>query len=528
MRQAWSVFLCSLFWSIFNVQLPDMKIFSAAQIREADAFTIAHEPISSTALMERAAGKCADWLEEHYSTAHPMYIFCGKGNNGGDGLVIARILLQHGYQVSTGILRHSNRASADHDLQLQQLQQQYPDSIYSIGDVSDFPELPANAVIIDAIFGTGMSRPVDGWVAGIIHQINDQRQKHPIIAIDMPSGLMADESSLHTPVIQAHTTLSFEFYKLAFLLPENAPCVGAVYILPIGLHPDYITQTPVRYHLADREMMRTIYRPRDPFAHKGTYGHALLIAGSYGKMGAAVLSAKACLRAGVGLLTCHVPQCGTQIMQISEPAAMCITDEDAHFSTHFHRNVRTAGYKAVGIGPGLDKQPGTAKSLEILMDEWQRPMVIDADALNLLSVYPYLLYKVPKGSILTPHPKEFERLFGKTGNEVKRLQLLSEQAVNLQLYILLKGRYTAVACPDGAVYFNNTGNPGMATGGSGDVLTGILTGLLAQEYTPKAAVLLGVWLHGYAGDLAAAQLSQEAMTAGDIITYLGKAFQEGI
>lgn len=505
-----------------------MKIFTAAQIREADAFTIAHEPISSPNLMERAAGKCAAWLEDHYSPRHPIYIFCGKGNNGGDGLVIARLLLDHGYTVSTGILQHSAKASADQQLQLQALLEHYPTGIYEIGDVSDFPDIPPDAVIIDAIFGTGMSRPIEGWVAGVIHHLNDQRQKHTIIAIDMPSGLIADESNPHTAVVQAHYTLSFEFYKLAFLLPENAPYAGEVHILPIGLHPDYITQTPARYHLSDREIMRTIYRPRDPFAHKGTYGHALLIAGSYGKMGAAVLSAKACLRAGVGLLSCHIPKCGYDIMQISEPCAMCITDEDAHYNTHFNSDINIASYKTIGIGPGLDTQPGTLKSLELLLNSWQRPMVIDADALNILSVYPYLLYKVPAGSILTPHPKEFERLFGPSVNDTARLTLLSKQAVGLQIYIILKGRYTAIACPDGAVYFNNTGNPGMATGGSGDVLTGILTGLLAQDYSPKAAALLGVWLHGYAGDLAAAHLSQEAMTAADIINWLGKAFQEGI
>ena len=528
MRQAWSVFLCSLFWSIFIVQLPDMKIFTAAQIREADAFTIAHEPISSADLMERAAGKCVTWLEDHFSTAHPVYVFCGKGNNGGDGLVIARLLLEHGYTVSTGILQHSSKASAGQQLKLKSLQAQPSSVIHEIGDVSDFPTLPDNAVVVDAIFGTGMSRPVDGWVAGIIHLINDLRHKHSIVAIDMPSGLIADESSRHSPVVQAHYTLSFEFYKLAFLLPENASFAGEVHILPIGLHPGYITQTPTRYHLSDREIMRTIYRPRDPFAHKGTYGHALLIAGSYGKMGAAVLSAEACLRAGVGLLSCHVPGCGYDIMQISTPCAMCITDENRHYNTHFHSGINTGTYKTIGIGPGLDTQPVTARSLELLLDAFQQPMVIDADALNLLSVYPYLLDKVPAGTILTPHPKEFERLFGATANDVARLELLSRQAVSRQLYILLKGRYTAVACPDGAVYFNNTGNPGMATGGSGDVLTGILTGLLAQDYSPKAAVLLGAWLHGFAGDLAAAHLSTEAMIATDIIAWLGTAFREGI
>ncbi|CAL1517372.1 NAD(P)H-hydrate dehydratase [Chitinophaga sp. MM2321] len=501
-----------------------MKIFTAAQIREADAFTILHEPVSSTNLMERAAGKCVAWVEEHYTPVHPFYIFCGKGNNGGDGLVMARRLLQSGYTVTTCLLQYGHHASEDYTHNLELLQQLYPGSIREISQVADLPELAAPGVIIDAIFGTGLNKPIEGWLAGIIHQLNDQRHRHTIIAIDISSGLMADASSINAPIIQAHHTLSFEFYKLAFLLPENAPYTGQVHILPIGLHPDYITQTPVRYHLSDREMMRTIYQPRDPFAHKGTYGHALLIAGSHGKMGAAVLSARACLRAGVGLLSCHVPQCGYNIMQISEPCAMCITDEQPDFSAHFHEQADTR-YKTIGIGPGLGTALPTARSLEKLLETYKRPMVIDADALNILSVYPYLLYKIPAGSILTPHPKEFERLFGPADNDVARLELLSKQAVRLQLYILMKGRYTAIACPDGAVYFNSTGNPGMATGGSGDVLTGILTGLLAQDYSPKAAILLGTWLHGHAGDLAAAQLSQEALTASDIINFLGESFK---
>ncbi|WP_343744089.1 NAD(P)H-hydrate dehydratase [Chitinophaga sp.] len=502
-----------------------MKIFTAAQIREADAFTIAHEPVSSTDLMARAAGKCADWLLDRFAPVHPFFIFCGKGNNGGDGLVIAHRLLEEGYQVTACLLEYGNKASEDYIYYYRRLQQQYAGRIREIADVTGFPELPASAVIVDAIFGTGLNKPIEGWLAGIIHKINDQHGRHTIVAIDMPSGLMADASCRNTPVIQAHYTLSFEFHKLAFLLPENASLVGEVQILPIGLSPDYITHTPVRYHLVDKEMMHTIYMPRPAFAHKGTFGHALLVAGSYGKMGASVLSAKACLRAGVGLLTCHIPRCGYDIMQISEPAAMSVADEVHEHSAHFHEQA-DARYKTIGIGPGLGTATATARSFEKLLTSYKRPMVIDADALNILSVYPSLLYQVPAGSILTPHPKEFERLFGPSANDFERLELLSKQAVRLQLYILLKGRYTAIACPDGAVYFNATGNPGMATGGSGDVLTGILTGLLAQDYAPKAAVLLGAWLHGYAGDLAAAKLSQEAMTAGDIISHLGAAFLE--
>lgn len=505
-----------------------MKIFSSAQIKAADAYTIAQEPVSSLQLMERAAEKCAAWLDLHFTPQTPFHIFCGMGNNGGDGWVIARLLLKKGYTVTTYLLHHTTRQSADNAANQQVFREQYPQHVRDIYEVGDFPVLASPCVIVDAIFGTGLNRAIDGWVAGIIHKINDQRNGNTIVAIDIPSGMLADASSLHIPTVKAHHTLSFEFYKLAFLMPENAAIAGEVHVLPIGLHPEYITHTPVRFHLTDPEMIHTIYQPRDPFAHKGTYGHALLIAGSYGKMGAAVLSAKACLHTGAGLVSSYIPECGYNIMQIAEPCAMCITDIHPHYNSHFQEvfrnNETTDQYKCIGIGPGLGTETATAKALEKLLELYNRPMVIDADALNILASYPYLLRKVPPGSILTPHPKEFTRLFGPSANHFDRLELLSQKAVSTQLYILLKGRYTAMACPDGAVYFNPTGNPGMATGGSGDVLTGILTSLLAQGYSPKAALLLGTYLHGMAGDLAAAKYSQEAMAATDIITCLGQAF----
>jgi NAD(P)H-hydrate epimerase len=504
-----------------------MKIFSATQIREADAYTIEHEPISSLQLMERAANACTQWLLRHYDRSHPFYVFCGMGNNGGDGLAITRLLRNNGYTATAGILHYSNRPSADHTANRQALELAYPESLYDIHAVADFPELPADSIIVDAIFGTGLSRPIEGWMMGIIHKLNDLQTRHTVIAVDLPSGLLTDASSVHLPVVHAHHTLTFEVYKLALLLPENAACTGQSHILPIGLHPDYINRTSTRFHVTDAHMMRTIYQPREPFAHKGTYGHALLIAGSYGKMGAAVLSARACLHAGVGLLTCHVPLCGYQIIQISAPSAMCITDPEETYSSHFHEGLTAGGgrpYKAIGVGPGLGTASGTAKALEQLLTQYRQPMVLDADALNIIAEYPFLLQRVPPGSLLTPHPKEFERIFGGTANDFERLEVLSQQAVKLRLYILLKGRYTAIACPDGSIYFNSTGNPGMATGGSGDVLTGILTSMLAQGYTPKAAVLLGTYLHGLAGDIAAARMSQEAMTAESIIDCLGPAF----
>ncbi len=499
-----------------------MKILSAKQIREADAYTIEHEPVSSLQLMERAAAECAGWLAHTFGEAPPYYIFCGMGNNGGDGLAIARLLRDNGYNVHAYIVHHSATASEDHTANLER----FP-AVQHIHALPEFPVTGEAGIIVDAIFGTGLSRPVEGWTAGILHKINDLGTKHTIVSIDMPSGLMADESSLHSPCVHARYTLSFEFYKLAFMLPENAARAGRVEVLRIGLHPDYIEKVQTPYHLTDERIVRTIYQPRDPFAHKGTYGHALVIAGSHGKMGAAILATKACLRAGAGLVSVHVPQCGYDILQSTVPEAMCVTDDEIKFSSQFHEPFRlhqAPAYAAIGIGPGIGTHTATAGALEKLLQAYHKPMVLDADALNIISAYPALLAKIPENSILTPHPKEFERLFGATANQFDRLRLLSERAVELRLYILLKGRYSAMACPDGSVYFNPTGNPGMATGGSGDVLTGMLTGLLSQGYAPKAALLLGAWLHGLAGDQAVTDISEEALVAEDIVYYLGQAW----
>ncbi|SDH15319.1 NAD(P)H-hydrate epimerase [Chitinophaga filiformis] len=525
----WSFFFAYIYklcpWRILT-----MKIFTAQQIRDADAYTIRHTPISSLALMEKAAIACTAWICRHYNEDTPVYIFCGMGNNGGDGLAITRLLRNRGYNAVAYILHHSTKASDDHTANREALQQQYHAAIHDIPDNGLLPQLDRNALIVDAILGTGLSRPVEGWIAGIIEQLNDLKPQHDIVAIDMPSGLQADASSVNTPVIKADQTLSFEFYKLAFLLPENAAFVGEICILSIDLSPDYIAQTPSRFNITDAFQVRSIYRPRKPFSHKGTFGHALLIAGSEGKIGAAVLSAKACLRAGVGLLSCHIPKCGYQIMQISAPGAMCFIDEQQDHSSGFHNHVLTpeaaAKYKVIGIGPGLGTAAGTSWAFEKLLEHYHQPMVIDADALNILASSPALLKKVPAGSLLTPHPKEFERLFGTTANDMERLKVLSQHAVERQLNILLKGRYTAMAFPDGSIWFNATGNPGMATGGSGDVLTGILTSLLAQGYSPQETMLLGVYLHGLAGDHAAAAHSEEAMIAEDIVEFLGKTFLE--
>jgi NAD(P)H-hydrate epimerase len=386
-------------------------------------------------------------------------------------------------------------------------------------------DIPANDVIIDALLGSGINRPADGLTARLIQHINNSHNE--VIAIDIPSGLFVDHSSRGNLVIQAGHTLSFQCFKPAFLMPENATSIGEVHLLEIGLLPEFLSIQDSPFYLVDKAMAKQLLQPRKPFSHKGNYGHAAIVAGSYGMMGAAVLCARACLRSGVGKLTCHVPAVGYNIMQTSVPEAMCKTGQtDDKNAGQDHPTQEMDKYDTIGIGPGLGSHvAGNVQLLYSIFAQNRRPMVIDADGLNAMAQEKALLNKIPLNSILTPHPKEFERLFGKTENDYDRIQLALQKAAEYDLYIILKGRYTFIASPDGKGYFNSSGNPGMATGGTGDVLTGIITGLLAQQYTPQHAAILGVYLHGLAGDLAAAYASQPSLIASDLVDFLGQAYQ---
>lgn len=499
-----------------------MKIFTAQQIRNGDAYTIQHEPVKSIDLMERAAHKCVQWIKAHYTASTPFCIFCGTGNNGGDGLAIARILQEEGYNVHVYIVLYSEKFSEDCAINRKRLEHLFGSCLFSIHTINDFPGLSEKAVLIDALFGTGLSRPLKGLVAEVVNRINDLSQ--PVISIDMPSGLKADEASEGYPVIKADHTLSFQFYKLAFLMPDNERFIGKVHILPIGIHHDYIENIPTPYQLVDKKIIHSIIKKRSDFSHKGNYGHALLMAGSFGKMGACVLANKAAVRSGAGLVTCFIPACGYTIMQTAVPEVMCLCDKEKDHLSEIPE--KPGHYSAVGIGPGIGKHENTLSALTKLLSAVRNPMVLDADALNMIGKHKDLLKKVPSHSLLTPHPKEFERLFGPTKNSFERLALQLKKSKEYDLYILLKGHRTCITSPDGRVFFNSTGNAGMATGGSGDVLTGMLTGLLAQGYETLQVAVLGAYLHGFAGDLAAEAFSQESMIASDIITYFGKAYKE--
>lgn len=497
-----------------------MELLSADQIKQWDAYTCKQQAISSLELMERAATACLHWLETHHYTERHLVIFCGKGNNGGDGLALARLLHTKEITPTLFILDTDGKPSADFSANLQRLPTGI--AVQYIQPDGPLPALQKDWVLIDALLGSGLNRPLEGLSAQLVAHINASGAA--VVSIDVPSGMFIDKSSKGNTVIHARYTLSFQVYKMAFLVPENEEATGMVHILPIGLDPGFLETVYSPYETIDPAIIGLLYKPRKAFSHKGSFGHALLIAGSWGKMGAAVLSAKACLRSGVGLLSCFIPRCGYNIMQTSVPEAMTYMDENREFLTAVQTDLSKFG--VLGIGPGLGTQDATAKALLEVLADFKNPVVLDADALNILAAKPEALSTLPPFSILTPHPKEFERLFGATENNFQQVDLAIKKAKDLSVIIVLKGHHTFVAMPGGKGYFNLTGNAGMATGGSGDVLTGLLTGLVAQKYTPAAATLLGVYLHGLAGDQAAESHSQEAMVASDIIEGLGEAFKQ--
>ncbi|MCW3124075.1 MAG: NAD(P)H-hydrate dehydratase [Flavipsychrobacter sp.] len=496
-----------------------MKIFTAAQIRACDAYTIQASSIRSEELMERAAGRCVNWIKDHFPKESLFVVLCGTGNNGGDGLAITRQLHQRGYGVKAFLLQVSREISADCRSNLLRLQNIGKDMVSNVAPDTFITDIPHNIIIIDAILGIGLNRPTQGWVAKFITHINHLPNKK--IAIDIPSGLPADLlPDSDAAILKVQDTLSFQLYKRSFLHPEAAAFAGRIHLLDIGLDTTFINATHSQYKTIEETDITDIYRPRDPFGHKGTFGSALVIGGSHGKMGAVTLAAKAALRSGAGLVTALVPGFGYNILQTTVPEAMCSTGgEQAIEKIEGWENIT-----AVGVGPGMGTDPATVKAFTRFIDSCSKPVVIDADALNIVAKHPDLLAKLPKGSVLTPHPKEFARLFGENTNSMIQIDHARIQAMRYNINIVLKGHHTAVITTEGECWYNMTGNAGMATGGAGDVLTGIITGLLAQKYAPHEAAILGVYLHGLAGDIAARELSQEAMIADDIITYLGAAF----
>lgn len=487
-----------------------MKIFSQQQLKDWDKYTIQEQHILSLDLMEMAANACLKWILEHFQS-NEFRIICGPGDNGGDGLALARLLDDRKHSVKVYRIK-SERYSADNISNLEKLKLTNVEMIENIDTF--FDSFTVNTVLMDAVFGTGLNKPLTGMALKIIQKAN-LISCHKI-SIDIPSGLSSDNLlPAFSTAFKATYTLTFQAPKLAFMYPKNEAYVGEFEILDIGLDPTFTINTPSSYCYLQMEDLDFI-KKRSKFSHKGTFGHSLLIAGSAGKMGAAILAAKACLKSGSGLLTAYTPKFGELILQISVPEAMSKTHEE---------EINFSNYNSIGIGPGLGITPSTKNLVASLMANYHQPIVFDADALTILNLN-NALNAIPKGSILTPHPKEFDRIFGASASRADQIQKGLEFVDKHTCYIVLKGAHTAILCPGGQVYFNATGNPAMAKGGSGDVLTGMITAFLAQGYSSEHAAILGVFLHGMAADIALDATSEISMMPSDLIANIGNAWRK--
>ena len=501
-----------------------MKIFTAEQIRRGDKYTIENEPIASIDLMERAARALSKWIIKHFTPNTNFKIFSGPGNNGGDAWALARLLSENNYlHIDFYFLNLSGKISADSEINRDRLIKQGKVSVSEIKSVEDFPEINSTDVLIDGLFGSGLSRPLSGLPADLVVYIN-KSEKKSLVAIDIPSGLFCEDNSGNTPntIIKANYTLSFQFPKFSFFLSDYAEFVKEYFILDIGISKKYISDEPSSNHYLVKTDIAPTVRKREKYSHKGSYGHGLLVAGSYGMMGAAILAAKSSLRSGIGLLTTHIPRFGYEIIQTAVPESLISIDESDIIFTEVNHLEK---YTAIAVGPGIQKKHNTVKALEQILTNCTSPIILDADALNIISEY-NLQNLIPKNAILTPHPKEFDRLFGKHNSHYQRVQKQLEKSSELEINIILKGAHTSISLPNRNLYFNTTGNPGMATGGSGDVLTGILLGLLAQGYSEKETCILGTYLHGLAADIVLETSNENSLLPTDIINSLGKAFNK--
>ncbi|MFX0557735.1 NAD(P)H-hydrate dehydratase [Maribacter sp. CXY002] len=495
-----------------------MKIFSAKQIYAADKITIKRQQITSDELMERAAVQIFNWLHLRLQGAPvKIHLLCGIGNNGGDGLALARHLTEHGYDIAVYIVNYSDKRSQDFLINLDRLKDRKVWPIF-LDSASDLPIIANEDIIVDAIFGIGLNRTPDDWVKKLITHINTSEAF--ILSVDIPSGLFTDKvPDDKVAVVQSNYVLSFQTPKLIFFLPETGGYAEHWEVLDIGLDRQFLLETETNFELIGKNEVLAMYMPRAKYSHKGTFGHALIIGGSYGKIGAVNLASRAALKSGAGLVTAYIPKCGYESMQSSIPEVMVLTSEQnviANIQFDIEPNV-------LGVGMGMGAQIETLSALTNLLENNKLPMVIDADGLNMLSSEKELLARLPKTCVLTPHPKELARLIGSWKDDFDKLRKVKQFSSKYDCIVVIKGAHTITVYKEKG-YVNTTGNPGMATAGSGDVLAGMITGLIAQGYSALTAAIFGVYLHGKSGDIEIEKHGFQALLASDIVNGIGAAY----
>lgn len=486
-----------------------MKLFLPKIISQLDYATI-KMGTSQLNLIDNASSSFVRFIIPHLSKTENIICICGTGNNGVDGLYIALKLSSRGYQVRVLCIEGTSRPTSLYkEAKSTVLKSKISLEIYD--SKQQVEEIQYDDVIIDGIFGNGLNRPLSDYYVQIFMAIN--RLNKPIFAIDIPSGMRA-EGELMNVILKCKATLAFQFPKLVFFQREASEFLGEWECTEIGISSNLIKNQASDRFLIDPQLIRSIIRTRNPHSHKGSYGHSLMIGGVIGMAGAVTLSAKASLKIGAGKCT---------IMSYAENREICQAGLPEASFKHMERVMNDLNRQTVGIGPGLGKSKTAKEVLRSVIITANKPIVFDADALNLLSEDPILLAAIPKHSILTPHTGEFHSLFGTCTTDFQRFTIQKQEAIARDIFIILKGKYTTIACPNGLFYFNLTGNPGMATGGSGDVLTGVITGLLAQHYTSIEAAILGVYIHGLSGDIAEESQGAMSLMASDIISKIPHA-----
>ncbi len=498
-----------------------MKIFNTENIRKIDRITIEEEGVSSQELIRRVAEGVAGEIIGRWSPSTPVVIFAGSGNNGADALVVGRLLLEAGFYPRILLFNFKgNSLSRDCDIAKRELLSTGYNGLMEIIDRAELPSLTPDHLVIDGRCGSGLRAPLEGGFMMLARNISESGAT--VISIDVPSGMFGEWNArvIGRNVVHATLTMAIQFPRLSFFLGDNAELVGKWKVIDIGLSNRAIMETPTKYFYVERDEVRAVLKPRKPFSSKSDYGHALLFAGCYGMAGAAVMAARGALRSGVGKLTVHSARAAFPVIQSQVPEAL--------FSADRHENVISDmsprfNCSAIGVGPGIGTNDATRGAFETLVKSYKRPLVIDADALNAIAKNQTILDHIAPGSILTPHAGEFDRIFGTQTSDEGRLLKAVEVSHRYKLLIVLKGRYTATVRPDGKVFFNSSGTPAMATAGSGDVLTGIITSLLAQGYKPETASVAGVYIHGLAGEMAAETQGEYGTTAMDIASCVGRA-----
>ena len=502
-----------------------MKIFTIDDIRSIERLTAETQAIGEPELVMRMAEGVSGEIASRWRPSRRMVVFAGPGNNGADALAATRLLMDQGFRPSVYLFNISGHKINDVCKRFRdELLAQYPEADFTeVVESFRMPELTDDTLVIDGLFGSGLREPLEGGFQALVRNINESGAT--VVSLDIPSGMFPDWNphSIARNIIHARLTLTPQFPHPSFFFRENFQLTGEWKLIDIGLSAEAVHHTATRYHLVEFAEVKRLLRPRNPFSSKADFGHAAIVSGSRGMMGAAVMACEGALRSGAGKVTVSGPQCGCDVVQTRMPEAMYSCDNGKECITDMTLDRK---YDAVGVGPGIGTDSLTVDALEKLLKTASQPLVLDADALNCISKRPALLNHIPEYSVLTPHAGEFDRLFGKHPSDEARMLKAVEMSRHYNLFIILKGHYTSLVRPDGKVYFNSSGSPALATPGSGDVLTGIITGFMAQRYKPEVSALLGVYIHGLAGDIASRTNGQYGVLATDIASSVGMAIKE--